>query len=146
METYILFIYGSFKDHKEIELFCTDILPEVNSIKNLKFVIENEDLKSIIIIFESDLEHKEIAHDLINITVFETIQFYFLFPLDKIITARLPENLKDIIFKPTYNYDVHKIDKSNVDSELDLDEVLDKIDKSGFGSLSEEEKKFLDNF
>jgi hypothetical protein len=60
--------------------------------------------------------------------------------------------MKDFIFKPKENhtslkieYDNNEINKITI-SDFDLDNILDKIEQLGIDSLSEEEKKFLDNF
>ena len=56
------------------------------------------------------------------------------------------------IFKPKENHSSLKIEYDNTEinkmtiSELDLDYILEKIELSGIDSLSDEEKKFLDNF
>jgi hypothetical protein len=63
------------------------------------------------------------------------------------VSAHLPEQVKDFIFKPLPESSAIEINYiKNPPKELDLDEVLDKIDKMGISSLTEEEKKFLDNF
>jgi hypothetical protein len=142
----MLFIYGLFEDHEEIEFFCMEILTEIPSIKALRYVIENDSSNNIIVIFDSESEHSVIAQDLVSVMVLDTIKFYFLFPMDKIVTAHLPEKLKDFIFKPvTENMSV-KIEYLKQPVRFDLDEVLEKIEKLGLDSLSEDEKNFLDGF
>ncbi len=146
MVSYMLFIYGLFEDHEEIEFFCMEILTEIPSIKALRYVIENDSSNNIIVIFDSESEHSVIAQDLVSVMVLDTIKFYFLFPMDKIVTAHLPEKLKDFIFKPvTENMSV-KIEYLKQPVRFDLDEVLEKIEKLGLDSLSEDEKNFLDGF
>jgi len=146
MVSYMLFIYGLFEDHEEIEFFCMEILTEIPSIKALRYVIENDSSNNIIVIFDSESEHSVIAQDLVSVMVLDTIKFYFLFPMDKIVTAHLPEKLKDFIFKPvTENMSV-KIEYLKQPVRFDLDEVLEKIEKLGLNSLSEDEKNFLDGF
>ena len=51
MKTYILFIFGMFDDHEDIEYFCTEVLAESKVIESVRFVIENS--QNIIVIFES---------------------------------------------------------------------------------------------
>jgi hypothetical protein len=63
------------------------------------------------------------------------------------ITAHLPEQLKDFIFKPVIEPLSIKIEYIKSETpNLDLDDVLEKINKNGLDSLTVEEKKFLDNF
>jgi hypothetical protein len=150
MKTFILFLYGSFETHEDVEHFCFDkfgISPAVNSVR---FVIENE--KNIIVIFDSELGRKDLSKEIHKVLPVETIKFYFLFERESIYTANLPVQMKDFIFKPKENhtslkieYDNNEINKITI-SDFDLDNILDKIEQLGIDSLSEEEKKFLDNF
>ncbi len=146
MKTFILFIYGTFEDHGEVEFFCMEILADLPSVKALRYVIETNP-QNIIVIFDSEEDNKTISEDLLSAMVNETIKFYFVFPLDKIITAHVPEQLKDFMFKPNSETPGIKIEyiktKTN---KFDLDEVLEKIKKLGLESLTNEEKKFLDDF
>jgi hypothetical protein len=110
-----------------------------------RYVIENNN--NIIVIFDSDYEVKNLSTELLTFMVNDTIKYYFLYPLDTLVTAHLPEKLKDFIFKPNeigFNIKVEYLKPS--EKFFDLDEVLEKIEKTGFSSLSEDEKKFLDNF
>lgn len=150
MNTYLLFIYGTFENHEEIDFFCMDVLNNSEVIKSLKYVIENGE--NIIVIFETDVDYLELSTELYKLMNNETVVYYFLFNRDTLITAHIPERLKDFIFKPSTesNDDYIEIkttpipEKSKVD--LNLDHVLDKIEKSGFESLNDDEKKFLENF
>ena len=150
MNTYLLFIYSTFENHEEIDFFCMDVLSNSEVIKTLKYVIENGE--NIIVIFETDVDYLELSTELYELMNNETVVYYFLFDRDTLITAHIPERLKDFIFKPSTesNDDYIEIktnpnpEKSKVD--LNLDYVLDKIEKSGFESLNDDEKKFLENF
>lgn len=150
MNTYLLFIYGTFENHEEIDFFCMDVLSNSEVIKTLKYVIENGE--NIIVIFETDVDYLELSTEPYKLMNNETVVYYFLFNRDTLITAHIPERLKDFIFKPSTesNDDYIEIktnpipEKSKVD--LNLDYVLDKIEKSGFESLNDDEKKFLENF
>lgn len=150
MNTYLLFIYSTFENHEEIDFFCMDVLSNSEVIKTLKYVIENGE--NIIVIFETDVDYLELSTELYELMNNETVVYYFLFDRDTLITAHIPERLKDFIFKPLTesNDDYIEIktnpnpEKSKVD--LNLDYVLDKIEKSGFESLNDDEKKFLENF
>lgn len=145
IKTYTLFIYGTFEDHDEVEYFCMEVMSNSPAVKTLRYVIENNN--NIIVIFDSELEPQKLSTELLEFMINDTIKYYFLYPLDKLITAHLPEKLKDFIFKPQetkMNIRVEYIKPSN--KIFDLDEVLEKIEKTGLESLTKEEKYFLDNF
>lgn len=145
VRTYTLFIYGTFEGHDEVEFFCMEVMSSSPAVKTLRYVIENNN--NIIVIFDSDYEVKNLSTELLNFMINDTIKYYFLYPLDTLVTAHLPEKLKDFIFKPNelgMNIKVEYVKPK--DKFFDLDDVLEKIEKTGFSSLSEEEKKFLDNF
>lgn len=145
VRTYTLFIYGTFEGHDEVEFFCMEVMSSSSAVKTLRYVIENNN--NIIVIFDSDYEVKNLSTELLNFMINDTIKYYFLYPLDTLVTAHLPEKLKDFIFKPNelgMNIKVEYVKPK--DKFFDLDEVLEKIEKTGFSSLSEDEKKFLDNF
>ena len=59
--------------------------------------------------------------------------------------AELPESLSSFIFKPNdkvkFTYDEQLIDQ-----KLNLDNILEKIQNNGIESLSEDEKKYLEQF
>jgi hypothetical protein len=145
LKSYTLFIYGTFEDHEEVEFFCMDILLDSPAIKTLRYVIESNN--NIIVIFDSDYAPVNLSTELLSIMTNDTIKFYLLFPTDTIVTAHLPQKLKDFIFKPqenSMNIRVEYIKPSK--KNFDLDEVLEKIEKAGLDSLTDDEKKFLDNF
>ena len=73
-----------------------------------------------------------------------------MFEKDKVFFAELPESLSNFIFKPA---ETNKEDETPIkiritylDTNYDLDEILDKIQVSGIESLTEGEKNFLDEF
>jgi hypothetical protein len=145
MKTFILFIFGMFDDHEDIEFFCTDILGTSPVIKQVRFIIENS--SNIIVIFDSDIDYKTLSEELFVTLTNENIKFYFMFDRDSMVTAHIPPEIKDHIFKPITNNMIitmgyHK--KNN--RQMNLDELLDKIEEFGIESLTEDEKKFLDNF
>lgn len=145
MKTYILFIFGMFDDMEDIEYFCTDILGSSPAVKSVKFVIENS--QNIIVIFESEYGERDLSNELYEILTIENVKFYFVFNRESIVTAHIPTELKDHIFKPinkdnmVINIEYHKNKPT-----LDLDDLLDKIEQFGIESLTIEEKNFLDNF
>jgi hypothetical protein len=149
MKTFILFLYGSFENHEEIEHFCFEIFGVNPSVHSVRFVIENE--KNIIVIFDSESLRGELTKELHQLLSIDMIKFYFLFERESLYTANLPVQMKDFIFKPKENesylrieYDINKKEPKNID--FDLDNILEKIELLGIDSLSKEEKKFLDNF
>ena len=145
MKTYILFIFGLFEDHDDIEFFCTEILATSPIIKSVRYVIENS--QNIIVIFDSDVEHKKLSEELYHLMINDSVKFYFLFTRDNLVSAHLPEQVKDFIFKPAEDGTIMKMDYTKKESpQMDLDELLEKIENMGIGSLTPEEKNFLDNF
>lgn len=145
MDTYILFIFGTFEDHEDIAFFCTEILGSSTAVKSLKYVIESS--QNIIVIFDSEMEHKELSQELYELLVSDVVKFYFMFERSSLVSAHLPKEVKDFIFKPLPESSAIKIDYiKNSPEQMDLDEVLEKIEKMGIGSLTDEEKNFLDNF
>lgn len=145
MKTYILFIFGMFDDMEDIEFFCTEILGSSPIVKSVKFVIENS--QNIIVIFESEHNERELSNELYSLLTIENVKFYFIFDRESLVTAHIPPELKDHIFKPI-NKDnmVINIEYYKNKPTLDLDDLLDKIEQFGIDSLTKEEKNFLDNF
>ena len=145
MKTFILFIFGMFEDHEDIEYFCNEILGESMSINSVRYVIENS--QNIIVIFDSDVDYKTLSQDLYSLLTNDSVKFYFIFERDSLVSAHLPQQVKDFIFKPKGDSTVMKIEyDKNTNPSMDLDELLDKIEQMGIESLTPEEKKFLDNF
>jgi hypothetical protein len=147
MKTFILFIFGMFEDHEDVEFFCTEVLGDTKSIKSLRYVIENS--QNIIVIFDSDTDYFTLSKDLFESLSIENVKFYFLIERDTLVTAHLPAQVKDFIFKPQIENSAMILEYTKKEEDvplMDLDEVLEKIEKSGIGSLSIEEKNFLDNF
>ena len=94
----------------------------------------------------------ELAKELYSFLTPEFVKFYFLFEREKLVTAHIPESMKDFIFKPVENEEINimKVDfyrpKKDETPSFTLDDILDKIEKMGVDSLTPEEKNFLDNF
>ena len=145
MKTFILFVFGMFDDHEDIEFFCNEVLGEYQSIHSVRYVIENS--QNIIVIFDSDTEYKTLSQELYTLLVNDSVKFYFIFDRDNLVSAHLPQQVKDFIFKPGISNTIIKLDYSRESSPvMDLDELLDKIEQMGIESLTSEEKNFLDNF
>jgi hypothetical protein len=144
-KTYILFLFGMFEDHEDIEYFCMEVLGQCKTITSLKYVIENS--KNIIVIFDSKEPYNVLLDEVEPLVINENILFYFMFEKDGLVSTHIPESLKDLIFKPTS--DIRKINieyKHFEKPDINLDEILDKIEQHGIGSLTPDEKKFLEDF
>ena len=145
MKTFILFIFGMFEDHEDIEYFCNEILNESPTINSVRYVIENS--QNIIVIFDSETDYKTLSQDLYTLLMNDNVKFYFIFDRDSLVTAHLPQQVKDFIFKPSGTSTMIRVDyDKNSSPSMDLDELLDKIEQMGIDSLTPEEKNFLDNF
>lgn len=144
MKTYLLFIFGMFEDHDDIEFFCTQVLAESKVIGAVRFVIENS--QNIIVVFDSEFDHKNISNELFGLLINDNIKFYFIFDRENLVTAHLPVEVKDFIFKPGNDNQIVRVEYEKTSPILDLDQVLEKIEDLGIDSLTPDEKKFLDNF
>jgi predicted metal-dependent TIM-barrel fold hydrolase len=144
MKLYILFIFGTFEDHQDLEFFCMEHFTQVSEA-GIKYVIES--LGNCIIIFESEKDKETLVQDLKKTLDIEHIKFYFLFEKESVYCAEIPEALRDFMFKPQESsHDAFKITIRKLDKKHDLDEILEKIQDQGMDSLTEDEKKFLDEF
>jgi hypothetical protein len=134
-----------FEDHEDIEYFCTEILADTSTINSVRYVIENS--QNIIVIFDSESDYKTLSQDLYTTLTNDNVKFYFIFDRDSLVTAHLPQEVKDFIFKPSTDSSMIKIEyNKNPTKKMDLDDLLDKIEQTGIDSLTPEEKNFLDNF
>ena len=133
-----------FEDHEDIEFFCTQVLAESKVIGSVRFVIENS--QNIIVVFDSEFDHKNISNELFGLLINHNIKFYFIFDRENLVTAHLPAEVKDFIFKPVSDNNIVRVEYEKHSPILDLDQVLEKIEENGIASLTPEEKKFLDNF
>ena len=147
MGSYILFIFGAFEDHEDLEFFCLEHFTKVSE-SGIKFVIESGG--NCVIIFDSEKDKKALTKDVKDTLAIEHIKFYLMFEKDKVFFAELPESLSNFIFKPA---ETNKEDETPIkiritylDTNYDLDEILDKIQVSGIESLTDGEKNFLDEF
>mgnify|MGYP003331056154 FL=1 len=70
-----------------------------------------------------------------------------MFKKESIVLSHIPETMNNLIFKPTSQILKFQIgDMVEDNQEHNLDDILDKIEKTGVESLTPSEKKFLDNF
>ncbi len=144
MKSYILFIYGAFEDHEDLEFFCLEHFTQVSE-SGVKYVIES--LGNCIIIFDSDKEKETLIEDLKKLLDLEHIRFYFIFEKENVFWAEIPEALREFIFKPqNSSHDAFKVSIRKLNKKFDLDDILEKIQDQGMDSLTEDEKKFLDEF
>ena len=149
MRSFLLFIYGVFDDQEDIEFFCLQILGKSPFIWSVRYIIENN--QNIIIMFDSNEDHITLTNEIHLLSKNDSVKFYFLTEKNSIVSVFLPETINDFIFKPSTSDPLMiKIEYEKYteiqQEELDLDNVLDKIDQYGIESLTEKEKKFLDNF
>jgi hypothetical protein len=147
MTTYLLYIFYDFENHDEVEFLTTEVLAVNPVVSSLRYVIENKD--SIIVIFDSDRVLKQIAEELFGALSPLDMNFYFLFNREDLITASLPMDIKDKIFKPairlTNEEEEEDLLKDRV-KELDIDVILEKVHREGVSGLTAEEKRFLDGY
>lgn len=144
MKSYILFLSASFEDHEDLEYFCLEHFVNVSD-GGIKYVIQS--IGICVLIFDSNKDKKTLIETLIETLAIEEIKFYFLFEKNKVFWTELPDTLKDIIFKPKKKTKTHgKLFITNLNGDLDLDEILEKISNLGINSLNEEEKIFLNEF
>ena len=144
MKSYILFIYGAFEDHEDLEFFCLEHFTQVSE-SGVKYVIES--LGNCIIIFDSDKDKETLIEDLKKLLDLEHIRFYFIFEKENVFWAEIPEALREFIFKPqNSSHDAFKVSIRKLNKKFDLDDILEKIQDQGMESLTEDEKKFLDEF
>ena len=146
-----MFLYCLFETPEEAEEFCSNHFPN-HLINDAKFIIEGSD--NIIVIFDSDKSKSELATEFYSILTPDIIKFYFLYEIDKLITANIPETMKEFIFNHKKKVNDDKGNLLIIDfkkpkfkqNDLNLDEILEKIDQNGVESLTTAEKDFLDNF
>lgn len=144
MKSYILFIYGAFEDHEDLEFFCMEHFTQVSE-SGVKYVIES--LGNCIIIFDSEKDKETLIDDMKKLLDLEHIRFYFIFEKENVFWAEIPEALREFIFKPqNSSHDAFKVSIRKLDKKFELDDILEKIQDQGIESLSEDEKKFLDGF
>ena len=147
MKSFLLFLFGVFEDHEDIEYFCVEVLGQSEAIQEVRFVIESKN--NLIVIFDSDYDDGKISEEIYSLCTNDNIKFYFLVERDGIVTSHLPEQVNDFVFKPknVRPNTIMKVEyKKNTKNEINLDEVLDKLNELGIDSLTTDERNFLDNF
>jgi tyrosine-protein phosphatase YwqE len=144
MKIYLLFIFGNFDDREDIEFFCMQILRESPAIDSIRYVIENS--KNIIVIFGSNYNKEKLSKEIYDLLLNENVSFYFLLERDSLVSAHIPETVKDFILKPLAETEIMNIEYVVEEKSMDIDQLLEKIQNKGIDSLTPEEKNFLDNF
>ena len=120
-----------FEDHEDIQFFCTEILGASEVINSVRYVIENS--QNIIVIFDSKYENEKLSKEVYDLLLNDSVKFYFLIERDTLVSAHLPDTIKDFIFKPLKMTEVMRIEYFHKQQKpsMDLDELLEKIDKMG---------------
>ena len=149
MKSYLLFIYGVFDSDQDIEFFCLEILGQSPFVSSVRYIIENN--QNIIVMFDSNEDNEVLSNEIHLLSKNDSVKFYFLIEKTSLVSVYLPETINDYIFKPSTSDPLMiKVEyEKNTEvqrADLNLDDVLDKIDYYGIESLTPEEKKFLDNF
>lgn len=139
MNTYILLIYGAFDTIEDIEFFCLNTIDEIENFKNTRYVIDEN--KNIIVIFDAELNLTELNDKLKN----NAIKFYFLFERDDLVSAFIPDSIRNQIFTIPKNAYLKLQFNKEKNEDLQLDGLLDKIQNNGYESLTEQEKNYLNN-
>lgn len=145
MANFILFLFADFEGQKEIEFFCSEIFGMNQYLTSLKYIIDTN-CKNIVVLFESDADYEELCDSLNVVLVTENVKFYFLFEKESMVAAHLPQKVKEFMFNSFSENIMMILDFKPDPPILELDELLEKIEKGGIDSLTPEEKKFLDNF
>ena len=159
MNTYLLFINGMFENTKDIDEFSIEFVNIFRPITSPKFVIENQ--YNMIIIFDTDTDEVDVASNIKTKLLSNYVRFYFLFNREDIMVANMPQEISSLLFKDLPKDSSLEISLINKEDEINtpekeeevefngdiyVDTILDKIEKLGIESLTEKEKKFLDNF
>ena len=142
-KTYAIFLYGMFDDMEDIEFFCLNVIGEHKTVKSVKYLVENG--KNLIIMVQTNVDHDKFLESIHEVLVAPEVKFYFIFDINDVASAHLPEKVKQFIFSKIDDQYL-KIEYHKQPISMDIDDLLEKINKTGIDSLSTEEKKFLDNF
>lgn len=128
----------------DVEYFCTEVLAQSKAVDNLKYIIENS--KNIIVIFDTSSDQEIVEKEMSELLDNENVLFYFMFKKQDILLSYIPESMRGLIFKPNSEILKFQVEQVLQNDNLNLDDILEKIEKEGIDSLTSDEKKFLDNF
>ena len=142
MNSYILFVYGDFNDHHDVEYFCLEHIGGSKHIDEIKHVICSTN--NIILFFDSSSAISTLNDELTELLKIDHVTFYFGFQKKDLLMLNIPEKYNEMIFKPQRR-NSQNVEK-NTNRKLELDTILDKIRDKGIESLTKKEKNFLDNF
>ena len=143
METYILFLNCNFEDRKDLEDFTSKSFVSMVNIHSIKYIIEKN--KSLVVVFDTDLDEGELLKDLDKVLSDESIKLFFLFNIKSMIGIKMPNEISKMMYDSIPKDSVFFIELINRE-DYDIDEILEKIDNLGLESLTKDEKKFLDSF
>ena len=132
-----------FDDMEDIEFFCLSVIGDHKMVTSVKYLVENG--KNLIILVETKTETNKFVESLHKVLVVPEVKFYFIFDIQDVAAAHLPQKVKDFIFNKIEDQYL-RIEYQKQPISMDIDEILEKINKDGINSLSTEEKNFLDNF
>jgi len=141
--TYAIFLYGLFDDMEDIEFFCLSAIGDHEMVNSVKYLVENG--KNLVVLVETDEETDKFVESLHKVLLVPEVKFYFIFDINDVAAAHLPEKVKQFIFEKIEDQYL-RIEYQKQPISMDMDEILEKINKNGIDSLSTEEKNFLDNF
>jgi hypothetical protein len=170
MKNYILTVIGSFESEKECQELAISLTPIVDS-PNLKF----QHTKGILIFHFATEVSKEEIFDYVGGILFGVTEAYILTELNDKVTFSMPKEIKEHLMdleNSTENIEMFidmRVEKNNLrineDDEDDddfvalllnevkrnvkkpsLDQILDKISKQGFDSLTPYEKETLEYY
>jgi len=142
-KTYAIFLYGLFDDMEDIEFFCLSVIGEHEMVKSVKYLVENS--KNLIVLVETEVDTDKFAESLHKVLESPEVKFYFMFDINDVVAAHLPQKVKEFIFEKIEDQYL-RIEYQKQPISMDIDDLLEKINKDGIESLSNDEKKFLDNF
>lgn len=142
-KTYAIFLYGMFDDYDDIEFFCSTVIGDHEMVKSVKYLVENG--KNLIVLVETDVDSDMFVKEIHKTLLSPEVKFYFIFDLNDVTSAHLPQKVKDFIFEKIDDQYL-RIEYQKQPQSMDVDELLEKIRKEGVGSLTSEEKNFLDSF
>lgn len=145
MENYILFANTLFNDFKNTETYFNSSLNKIDTITNIKILIENEN--NVIILFDTNDSMEVLSNKIVANLSDNNVKYHFLFKKDSLLYTFIPKELKDIIYNDVYGIFELKFTKKQVEKQkYDLDIILEKIKIYGLENLTIDEKEFLDNF
>ena len=170
MNNYLLTIIGSFESDDVCKDIALSITPIVDS-PNLKF----QHAEGVLIFhFASEVSQEEI-HDYVTSILFGITESFILTEMTDKVSVSMPKDIKEHLFDlESSNGDIDmKFDMNRIKNNLDfmeeeeddfvalllnemkdksifkkpsLDQILDKMLKGGFESLTQFEKDILDNY